>query len=604
MKKTTQLIKLFIFVFIFITYPICAQLELGIQGGRSYFEGDAHCWEDSKITPFTGTGGAFGAFVRYLFLDRRLGARLNYAYLPLKFDERRFGSLTSHVARGFNGKNKASDLSLELSWNILPRKKLNPYIFAGLGAQFSKFNINWDESRRDGGQLALITRDKNLPKTNFILPVGAGLQWQVNNRLKLHVEHAIRLPNSDNYDGISNAGNPNKDDWYGYGMVGLSYLIKNGKDTDKDGIVDRKDKCPTVPGYIFLDGCPDEDRDGITDLEDRCPQLAGVVSMKGCPDKDMDGIVDMDDECPDVKGILAFKGCPDTDGDGITDKLDECPDQKGIAEMNGCPDTDDDGIADKNDKCPNQIGSVAMSGCPDSDGDGIADPDDKCPQEPGIIGYNGCLPLDTDKDGIPDAEDNCPNEVGLVATKGCPAPDADKDGVPDDADKCPTLAGIADYGGCPYGVKDATVPATPTKACVACNTSADPIFSKRNSKAKKLSRLGTNPEFGNIHDISPEDFYNKLKKAYVENSVDKAFLDRLYKGMGYTGFDDARPEHFTSVILPLDATGNLGYGRLHRTGIYTLPDDERDRMAFRVLAANGCDMHFMKTCGNHFFFCQ
>jgi hypothetical protein len=109
MKKTTQLIKLFIFVFIFISSPICAQLELGIQGGRSYFEGDAHCWEDSKMTPFTGTGGALGAFTRYLLFDHRLGARLNYAYLLLKFDERRSDNLPGHAAHGFNGKNKPDD---------------------------------------------------------------------------------------------------------------------------------------------------------------------------------------------------------------------------------------------------------------------------------------------------------------------------------------------------------------------------------------------------------------------------------------------------------------------------------------------------------------
>jgi uncharacterized protein YegP (UPF0339 family) len=139
--------------------------------------------------------------------------------------------------------------------------------------------------------------------------------------------------------------------------------------------------------------------------------------------------------------------------------------------------------------------------------------------------------------------------------------------------------------------------------CPACASSTDPIFTSVCDNPKKLSRLGTNPEFGNSHALSPTQFYEKIKKAYGDNDVDKEFLDRIYKQMGYTGFADAKAEQFSAVVIPTGTSGKLGYSKLHKTGCYTLPDDEYHRKAFHIKAANGCDLHFMKTCGNHFFFC-
>ena len=57
------------------------------------------------------------------------------------------------------------------------------------------------------------------------------------------------------------------------------------KDTDKDGINDENDKCPTVPGLERYQGCPipDTDGDGLNDEEDKCPQVAGRAADYGCP---------------------------------------------------------------------------------------------------------------------------------------------------------------------------------------------------------------------------------------------------------------------------------------------------------------------------------
>ncbi len=149
-------------------------------------------------------------------------------------------------------------------------------------------------------------------------------------------------------------------------LLGLGIRF-GGTDTDGDGIYDKDDACPEVPGLEAFNGCPDSDGDGIEDREDRCPNEAGPVEFNGCPDSDGDGVPDIDDKCPDVAGLAEFNGCPDTDGDGVADPDDECPEVAGPAENNGCPwpDADADGIPDKDDLCPDVPGTVANQGCPE-----------------------------------------------------------------------------------------------------------------------------------------------------------------------------------------------------------------------------------------------
>ena len=134
----------------------------------------------------------------------------------------------------------------------------------------------------------------------------------------------------------------------------------------------------------------DKDGDGVNDKDDECPTVPGLKDLKGCPDKDGDKIADKDDVCPDVAGLAQFAGCPDTDGDGVKDLEDECPNDKGPLYSKGCPDADGDSIKDADDKCPTVPGLRSLSGCPDKDKDGVRDQDDKCPDQPGPVENDGC----------------------------------------------------------------------------------------------------------------------------------------------------------------------------------------------------------------------
>jgi outer membrane protein OmpA-like peptidoglycan-associated protein len=263
--------------------------------------------------------------------------------------------------------------------------------------------------------------------------------------------------------------------------VGISFILGKAKDTDKDGVVDRKDKCPDTPVGVNVDktGCPDDsDGDGVFDYLDKCPdtpkEAYGKVDSTGCPlDSDGDGVPDYLDDCPDtpaiVLGMVNTKGCPiDSDNDNIPDYRDKCPDTPTGIQVDsvGCPpDNDGDGISDYLDLCPGTPaqanGFVDKNGCLlDTDGDGVPDYLDLCPGTPvearEYIDKIGCT-IDTDGDGVPDYLDKCPDTPiaarGMVDEQGCPR-DIDGDGIPDYKDKCPAIPGVKSNNGCPEVKKE------------------------------------------------------------------------------------------------------------------------------------------------------
>lgn len=90
---------------------------------------------------------------------------------------------------------------------------------------------------------------------------------------------------------------------------------KGPRDTDVDGVIDARDRCPGTPqgAPVNAEGCADTDGDGVIDTRDLCP-----ATPPGTP--------------------VDANGCSDIDGDGISDRIDSCPNSPaGQAVMtNGC----------------------------------------------------------------------------------------------------------------------------------------------------------------------------------------------------------------------------------------------------------------------------
>jgi len=125
------------------------------------------------------------------------------------------------------------------------------------------------------------------------------------------------------------------------------------------------------------------------------------------------------------------------------------------------------------------------------------------------------------------------------------------------------------------------------------------------TQPKQLTRSGTLPEFGDSHGLSSQQFFEKLQARYASNAGDRAYLNYLFKQMGYSnGFSDAQSYMFSEETLPVGTRGMLGLGAQHHYQYSVLPSSDRDRQAFRIQSANGTVIHFMKTCGNYMYACN
>jgi OmpA-OmpF porin, OOP family len=345
--------------------------NLGLYYGRSQYDGDL----GSGFFQFNKAFYGFGQVSLSRYLNSWFNLAINGSYGGHGFYEK-----TDQSAVRFGAHKMYGDLQLQFNFVKKESAMFRPFIFAGVGFR-NLTEITGSE---------LVPPPTCSPGSDLVIPGGVGLNFNFYKGISLRYMATIGYTNHDNRD-TKTTGDAN--DWQLDQCLGLTFNLGPKRDTDGDGVADRKDKCPDTPAGALVDevGCiVDRDKDGFADNQDDCPDNAGIAQFKGCPDKDNDGIMDKDDACPDKAGIAQFKGCPDTDKDGVEDSKDECPTVAGLAQFNGCPDTDGDGITDSKDKCPTEAGPVETQGCPDRDKDGIIDKEDKCPDVFGIIENKGC----------------------------------------------------------------------------------------------------------------------------------------------------------------------------------------------------------------------
>ena len=166
------------------------------------------------------------------------------------------------------------------------QRLVSPYIYVGTGLVLLNPKTDFNDKSKPNPitELPRIEADKAavFAKIRPIVPFGGGLRIPlVNRNAVLTLEGGFRPTFSDYVDGMSIAGNPNRNDWYFVGDVGLSKFIGSQKDSDGDGVADKNDLCPYLKGDPKLKGCPDRDGDGVADDKDACPTVAGLSIYQG-----------------------------------------------------------------------------------------------------------------------------------------------------------------------------------------------------------------------------------------------------------------------------------------------------------------------------------
>ena len=129
------------------------------------------------------------------------------------------------------------------------------------------------------------------------------------------------------------------------------YIGIGDRDRDGDGIINRKDKCPKIPGLPEFNGCPDNDGDGIPDLEDKCPNEPGVKLNNGCPEKDE--ALDENNLMSDKNKELQLGVVSSTFSKNTTNTKEESGNQEVLAENNS--------MSNKNKELQLEVVSSALS---------------------------------------------------------------------------------------------------------------------------------------------------------------------------------------------------------------------------------------------------
>jgi outer membrane protein OmpA-like peptidoglycan-associated protein len=324
-----------------------------VAGVLAGFAGPAAAQDPSKHFTFATLGGwtfwdTEQPLKDALYVGGRLGARMRYLGLE--------------VAGGFSPTKVNLPGGAEAGWvhgsgNLmlfpLPGSPIEPYAFGGVGGEHfggPAGSDHWDLTVDAGG--GLLAR----------LNESFGLRFEARDVLLVQKRALFHS---------------HVNDWAISGGLTIGFG-GHLKDSDWDGVSDKRDRCPDTPNGCRVDanGCPsDADSDGVCDGVDTCPNTpkGATVDAKGCTrDTDGDGVPDGIDACPSTPAgaTVDARGCTtDSDNDGVADGLDKCPNspRNAIVDSQGCPlDTDNDGVFDGLDKCPNTpMGAkVDRDGCP------------------------------------------------------------------------------------------------------------------------------------------------------------------------------------------------------------------------------------------------
>jgi hypothetical protein len=274
-KTLLILIAFFVFSFVGKAQQFKPNTEIGFIGGVSYYLGDLNTIHFKNVLP------AGGLVVRKN-IDRRFSYKAELLYLNLAADDGNNSTDTIAINRGLHFKSPVYELSGQIEFNFLPYEPGNalytwtPFVYTGV----SLFHFNpqaenpangeWVDLQplgTEGQGTSYFTDRKEYSLTQVAIPIGGGVKIAVNSSFNIILEYGIRKTFTDYLDDVSTTfvggngtaypiemsqeaqemsdptgthiqgdqrGNdPNKNDWYSFAGITLSFKLNNNtKDCD------------------------------------------------------------------------------------------------------------------------------------------------------------------------------------------------------------------------------------------------------------------------------------------------------------------------------------------------------------------------------------
>ena len=206
--------------------------QVGINGGMMIYQGDL---TPSPFGSYRTTTPTIGVYVSRI-LNPYFAIRANAVFGSLKGDEGGYSKPSWRKLRGLNFSTPVTEFTGLLVWNPFGNNnneiglRFTPYIMGGAGA--TVLSISRDYSKMDSLVFPASSKQRQgvgldsvhaLPRSSFVLPLGAGIAYYLSPKFSITFETLFRYTFTDYLDGFSHAADPNQKDAYHSHTIGLVY---------------------------------------------------------------------------------------------------------------------------------------------------------------------------------------------------------------------------------------------------------------------------------------------------------------------------------------------------------------------------------------------
>lgn len=216
-------------LFVLSSFGLQAQsdlFEIGFFLGGSSMGGDL---VESNFGSANDINGAYGLMIRRYFTSN-MAVRVNALMTKLTSQDRHYDRFGGQV---FTSETPLVEISVDFEYDILGHQrnwqgnggKLSPYVFLGVGAAMTDPMLTYDFESED----VQLDETADVSKTRFVMPFGIGGRYNFSPKGSIALELGARPTFSDYLDGVSLAGNPGKNDWYGFGSVQFFFKLGGKK---------------------------------------------------------------------------------------------------------------------------------------------------------------------------------------------------------------------------------------------------------------------------------------------------------------------------------------------------------------------------------------
>jgi hypothetical protein len=210
-----------------LTSSLFAQnLEFGLLGGGAFYNGDI----DVELNGALHTvRPAFGVYSRY-FLNEYIAVRGQALFAQFQADEQRFPTQAWREMRGFSFKTQVFEAAVLPELRVLKWGNLDFYGFGGFGVSvFDAMTDYNEESPNMKNYQAQIQTEltAKIEKMALVMPIGGGVQWNINGKTGIGAEVSGRKTFSDGFDGIRHSGGTSNDFYFTANITFSTFLDWN-----------------------------------------------------------------------------------------------------------------------------------------------------------------------------------------------------------------------------------------------------------------------------------------------------------------------------------------------------------------------------------------